>query len=191
LTWEAPSSDGGSPITSYKIFIEEKNETNTYVYDGPRARVVIYTNLTNGQLYTFVLTAVNAIGESTAVMEVAYAGVIEEAYRGTTYTGNISVNGKTAAGTSFTVGETSIDANDSAFSLPVLHTRYGGNLPSGNPGTFVYLYKGTAKIGLAVIYESGTKPHQIIFGKARVETEIPFSLDTGDMSDDYAGKISY
>ena len=54
--WSAPSSNGGSPITSY--LLTDGTITETLTSGGYYKR----TGLTNGQAYSFTLAASNAIG---------------------------------------------------------------------------------------------------------------------------------
>src|SRR5207249_452310 len=64
LTWDAPSSNGGSPITGYKIYRSTSSGTETgYVSLG---NVNSYTNtgLTPGVTYFYKVRAVNSVGLS-------------------------------------------------------------------------------------------------------------------------------
>jgi len=64
LTWQAPSSNGGSAITGYKIYRSTSSGTETgYVSLG---NVTSYTNtgLTNGITYFYKVRAVNSVGIS-------------------------------------------------------------------------------------------------------------------------------
>ena len=69
LTWVAPTSNGGSPITDYIVSYRETPTASSWITfnDGvsslPRAEV---TGLTNGKTYEFRVTAVNAAGTSTS-----------------------------------------------------------------------------------------------------------------------------
>ena len=64
LTWTAPSSDGGSPITSYKITPYIGSTAQTPVNTGSSATGFTVTGLTNGTSYTFTVAATNAVGTS-------------------------------------------------------------------------------------------------------------------------------
>ena len=65
LSWSEPSSNGGSPITGYRItpFIGATAQTPVEV--SPSASSTIVKNLLNGTAYTFTVTAVNAVGAGT------------------------------------------------------------------------------------------------------------------------------
>ena len=58
LTWEAPSSDGGSVIVRYE---HEVGDSGNWI-DAGMARRVTVTDLVNGRHYTFAVRAVNALG---------------------------------------------------------------------------------------------------------------------------------
>ncbi len=64
LTWDAPASDGGSPVTGYTItpFIGTNAQTPVDVGDVLTDVVV---GLTNGTAYTFTVTATNAVGSGS------------------------------------------------------------------------------------------------------------------------------
>ena len=64
VSFTAPSSDGGSAITSYTATSSPDGITGTISQSGSGSITV--TGLTNGTAYTFTVTATNAIGTSTA-----------------------------------------------------------------------------------------------------------------------------
>jgi hypothetical protein len=69
VTWTAPSSDGGSPVTAYTVVAADSTtplnggETCTWTA-GPLTCTL--TGLTNGDNYTFTVTATNAVGTGAA-----------------------------------------------------------------------------------------------------------------------------
>jgi len=71
LRWDAPSGDGGSAITEYKIYRGTSSGGETYL-----ASVSVSTTsykdkpVTNGQTYYYYVTAVNVAGESISSNEV-------------------------------------------------------------------------------------------------------------------------
>lgn len=63
VSWTAPAS-GGSPVTSYTVtpYLAGVAQTAVTVSGTPPATTATVTGLTNGQSYTFTVTATNAIG---------------------------------------------------------------------------------------------------------------------------------
>jgi predicted phage tail protein len=66
LTWTAPSSDGGSPITSYRITPYIGGNAQTPVNTGSSSTGFTVTGLQNGTTYTFTVAATNAVGTGAA-----------------------------------------------------------------------------------------------------------------------------
>ena len=66
LTWTAPSSDGGSTITSYRITPFIGANAQTPVNTGSPATGFTVTGLTNGTAYTFTVAATNGVGTGPA-----------------------------------------------------------------------------------------------------------------------------
>ena len=64
LSWAAPASDGGSPVTGYNLYVGTTADFNG---SAPLAKVtgtaVTVTGLVNGTTYYFKVTAVNRVGE--------------------------------------------------------------------------------------------------------------------------------
>ncbi|HYL67470.1 MAG TPA: fibronectin type III domain-containing protein [Nitrosopumilaceae archaeon] len=65
LSWNIPSSNGGSAITNYKIYRSTSSGTETFL--ATTGNVLSYTDgtVTNGQTYFYKVTAVNSVGESS------------------------------------------------------------------------------------------------------------------------------
>ena len=62
LTWDAPSSDGGSAILRYEVAVDD---SGTWIDAGLDLEETV-TGLTNGQRYAFAVRAVNAAGTGPA-----------------------------------------------------------------------------------------------------------------------------
>ena len=62
LTWDAPTSDGGSAILRYEVAVDD---SGTWIDAGLDLEETV-TGLTNGQRYTFAVRAVNAAGTGPA-----------------------------------------------------------------------------------------------------------------------------
>jgi hypothetical protein len=62
VKWTAPTSDGGSPITGYKVVPYRLGIAQTATTVGPEIAQTVITGLTVGSSYTFKVAAINAIG---------------------------------------------------------------------------------------------------------------------------------
>ncbi|MGZ4169790.1 MAG: N,N-dimethylformamidase beta subunit family domain-containing protein [Solirubrobacteraceae bacterium] len=62
LTWTAPSSDGGSPITGYRVTPYVGSTAQPAISTGSTATSRTITGLANGTSYTFKVAAINAVG---------------------------------------------------------------------------------------------------------------------------------
>lgn len=68
LSWSAPNSDGGAPITGYRIDISSNNGssyTTVVANSGSSATSAVVPNLVPGTSYVFRIFAINGIGAST------------------------------------------------------------------------------------------------------------------------------
>jgi len=71
LGWQAPASNGGSAITSYKVFRGTNSSNETLVTSGGCANLGMVlactdTGLTNGQIYYYFVSAVTSAGQGLA-----------------------------------------------------------------------------------------------------------------------------
>lgn len=65
LAWNAPASDGGSAITGYSISYTDGKSPQTIATGNTNTSYTL-NSLTNGTLYTFRVSAVNAVGTGSA-----------------------------------------------------------------------------------------------------------------------------
>ncbi|MFA5896389.1 MAG: fibronectin type III domain-containing protein [Thermoplasmata archaeon] len=71
LTWQAPSANGGSPITNYKIYRGTASGSLSLLTTVGNVLTYTDTGLTNRQTYYYQVSAVNAIGEGPKSAEVS------------------------------------------------------------------------------------------------------------------------
>jgi len=71
LTWVAPSSDGGSPVTNYEIYRGTAPASETLLIEVGSVLTYTDTGLTNGQMYYYQVTAKNSKGEGQRSNEAA------------------------------------------------------------------------------------------------------------------------
>ncbi len=73
LFWSAPLSDGGTPITNYKIYRGPANGVSgSEQYLTTVGNILTYTDtgLTNGAIYYYQVSAVNGVGEGSRSVEI-------------------------------------------------------------------------------------------------------------------------
>jgi len=102
VPFTAPSSDGGSAITSYTATSSPGGITGTISQSGSGSITV--TGLTNGTAYTFSVTATNAIGTSAA--SDASSSIIPVSPVGDFYQGGVIFYLFEAGDTGYVAGET-------------------------------------------------------------------------------------
>ncbi len=71
LAWQPPSSDGGSPVTNYKIYRGTSSGAETLLTTIENVLAYTDTGLTNGVTYYYQVSAVNAAGEGPWYNEVS------------------------------------------------------------------------------------------------------------------------
>jgi fibronectin type 3 domain-containing protein len=71
LDWTAPTDNGGSPITNYRIYRGTTSGQLALLAEVPDVRTYLDTGLTNGVKYFYHVTAVNAAGEGPPSAEVS------------------------------------------------------------------------------------------------------------------------
>src|SRR5205823_11412617 len=68
VTWNVPTTDGGSAITGYTITPYPNGTPGTPVNVGASPTIKTISGLTNGTPYTFQVTATNGVGTGAAVI---------------------------------------------------------------------------------------------------------------------------
>ena len=161
LTWTAPASTGGSPVTGYTITTTPGGTTTTVAPDRTSSTV---TGLTNGTAYTFAVVATSAVGagpatRSTAVTPSTVPGAptLVSAVKGDrtavvswtapTSNGGSAITGytitstpggitKAVAGTATTGTVTGL-TNGTAYTFTVVATNIAGTSPASLPSDAV------------------------------------------------------
>jgi len=63
LSWNAPGSNGGSPITNYSIYRGTSSDGETFLIEIGNVTAYSDTSVTNGWTYCYKVTAENVVGE--------------------------------------------------------------------------------------------------------------------------------
>jgi hypothetical protein len=114
VTFTAPASNGGTPITSYTATSSPSGGTGTLNQAG--SGTITVTGLTTGTSYTFTVTATNGVGTgpaSAASNSVTPALVIGQAFGGGFFAGQISTTADGVATHNLVIGPLSSAQNAS------------------------------------------------------------------------------
>ncbi len=152
LSWVAPLSDGGSPITSYKVMPYKAGvaqPVQNFANPGSRSVIEFVTGLTNGQNYKFQVAAVNQLGTGiwspltippivvgAPLAPAKPSATAGQGYARVTFTAPTSDNGSAITGYRITpyVGTT---AKPSSYFGPTVIPRTITGLTAGTTYTFV------------------------------------------------------
>ncbi|WP_084074970.1 fibronectin type III domain-containing protein [Demequina sp. NBRC 110052] len=66
VTWEAPVSDGGEPVTGYRVELREVGDDTVLATSTPTEMTATMSGLVNGAAYELSVIAINAVGDSAA-----------------------------------------------------------------------------------------------------------------------------
>jgi parallel beta-helix repeat protein len=70
LTWMAPSNNGGSPVTGYRIYKGNQSGNLTLLVEVGDILFYEDTNVINGNTYYYVVRAINIVGEGSPSLEI-------------------------------------------------------------------------------------------------------------------------
>jgi len=101
LTWTAPTSDGGSPITGYEVTPYIATVAQPSIVFNDTATVQTITGLTNGTAYRFTVAAINAVGFGP---QSGFSNVVTPATVPDAPTIGTAIRGNTSATVSWTPG---------------------------------------------------------------------------------------
>jgi len=171
LSWSKPS-DGGSPISGYKIEVKENSEPYSILVENTKSTTTTYshTNLTPNTKYTYKVSAINGIGLGNSSNEISGTPTdAPEQILELKPLGRLSTDeGKRL---SFIAGITDSSINDVRFSL-------AGNAPSGasissSSGAFTWTPSNT---------QSGTYTFDIIAKANSLEDRESITITVNDVS---------
>src|SRR3989475_1602625 len=172
LSWSAPSSNGGSAITNYKVYRGTSSGTETLL--ATTGNVLSYTDstATNGQAYFYKVSAVNSVGESLQSNEASATPSAPPPTQVSVSVKSVDLSGNPITGM-WTVIRTPSGTTVSSGFTPVLFSVTSGNqyvVHVGNYQTNVFnhwddgstsSYKTitpTQNLALTAYYSTGTTP---------------------------------
>jgi fibronectin type 3 domain-containing protein len=80
LSWKAPASSGGAPVTSYDVYRGPAVGSESLLASGVTTPSYVDAAVTNGSTYYYKVTAVNSVGQGPATADaVAIPGVVPRA----------------------------------------------------------------------------------------------------------------
>ena len=129
LSWSAPASDGGSPITNYDLQARPSGGTWATV-GSPVGTTAAVTGLTNGLAYDFRVAAVNAVGTGTYTAQVT-ASPTGAVVPGVPVTGTISLLQHGFGGSTMESAMNTELAGTAGFGKPALTAAHYYSLPGG------------------------------------------------------------
>src|SRR2546426_870701 len=150
LSWQAPSNNGGSPITNYKIYRSSSSGTEGLLITIGNVTSYTNTGLASGHTYFYKVTAVNGIGTSTYSNEASAAP-------STTVTQAISLNPLTGpVSTTVTVTGTNFSSNS-----PITAVTYDGTTVITNPAIITTNSSGGFSATFGVPSPSNPRSHTV------------------------------
>jgi len=150
LTWSAPSSDGGSVITNYRIYRGTTSSGASYLVTTGNVLTYNDTIVTNDVIYYYKISAVNGIGESLLSNE-AYATPTLLAGNHVPIVNSITANPVTiSAGVTVTITVSATD-EDVGDVLTYVYSCTGGTI-SGTGNTVTWIAPDTAETYTVSVY---------------------------------------
>ena len=153
ISWAAPASDGGAPITSYTVTASPGGQMAT---TGGQTTAVV-NGLTNGIAYTFTVTATNAAGTSSAS---AATGAV------TPKPGNTAATGVAPISSATTVAAGSDPATSGGLTTSVI-------VPAGTSG---------GGVAITQTATNQTAPAGYVFGNVQADITAPAGTATNPVT---------